>query len=64
MNMAEYVTEIRNTLFKINRQSWTELKMIENLFGSPTKEAGQEELEILDKAKQALSLVTEILEKI
>ena len=63
MNMAEYVTEIRNTLFKINRQSWTELKMLENHFGTP-KKAGQEEQEILDKAKQALSLVTEILEKI
>ena len=64
MNMAEHFTELKNTLFKINRQSWTELKMMESLHGSSFKEAGQEEMEILDKAKQALSIVTEILEKL
>ena len=64
MNQAEYITDLKNTLFKINRQSWTELKMLENRTGMTASNASQEEQETLDKAKQALSLITEILEKI
>ena len=63
MNMAEYLTELKNILNKINRQTWTEIKMLENKAGTPN-EAGQEEIETLNKAKDAFTLITEILGKI
>lgn len=65
MKKAEYITELKNTLNKINRQSWTEIKMLENNEPADlTKEAGPEELETLNKAKYALLTVTEILGRI
>ena len=30
MNMAEYITNLKNFLTKINRLTWTEVKMLEN----------------------------------
>ena len=59
MTMADYVTELKNMLTKINKQSWTEIKMLENL--DTAKETGQVEQVTLEKAKQALTLVMEIL---
>lgn len=65
MKQAEYITELKNTLNKINRQSWTEIKMLENNEPADlTKEAGPEEFETLNKAKCALLTVTEILGRI
>ena len=62
MNMAEYLTELKNVLNKINRQTWTELKMIEaNTNVDLHKVIGPEETETLKKAKNALTLVTDIL---
>ena len=62
MNMAEYLTELKNVLNKINRQTWTELKMIEaNTNVDLHKVIGPEETETLEKAKNALTLVTDIL---
>lgn len=63
MNMAEYFTELKNILNKINRQTWTEIKMLEGN-SYDTRAAGLEELETLNKAKEALNAVTEILQKI
>lgn len=63
MTMADYVTELKNILNKINRQTWTEIKMLENRIGNSV-EAGQKEIETLNKAKDAFTLITEILEKI
>jgi len=63
MNMAEYFTELKNILNKINRQTWTEIKMLEGN-NYDTRAAGPEELKTLDKAKEALNAVTEILQKI
>ena len=60
MSIAEYVAELKNTLFKINKQSWTEIKMLENRAGTPN-EASKKEIDTLEKAKQALTLVMEIL---
>ena len=65
MNMADYLTELKNILNKINRQTWTEIKMLEgNSNEEPTKAAGSEEQETLNKAKVALAAVTEILQRI
>lgn len=62
MNMADFFTELKNVLNKINRQTWTEIKMIEaNKNVDLYKTAGQEETETLEKAKNALTLVTDIL---
>ena len=65
MSINEYFTELNNTLNKINRQSWTVIKMLEgNRVKNLSSEAGPEEQETLDKAKQALTTVTEILGRI
>ena len=66
MNMAEYTTELKNFLTKINKLTWTEVKMLENknLAELEKKEAGPEEQETIDKARQVLIAVTELLEKI
>lgn len=66
MNMAEYITNLKNFLTKINRLTWTEVKMLENkkLNELESKEAGPEEQENLDKAREILILSTELLEKI
>lgn len=65
MSKSEYLTELKNVLNKINRQTWTEIKMLEgNKVEDPSREAGPEELETLNKAKNALTAVTEILGKI
>lgn len=65
MSMSEYLTELKNTLNKINRQTWTEIKMLEgDKIEDPSRQAGPEEQETLNKAKQALTSVTEILGRI
>ena len=63
MNMAEYLTELKNILNKINRQSYTEIKMLESKkLDELTKDTiGPDEIGTLDKAKKALSMVNEIL---
>ena len=61
MNMAEYLTELKNILNKINRQSWTEVKMLEDKVPVAQNAAGPEEIKTLEKAKNALTLITEIL---
>ncbi|MBR5218561.1 MAG: hypothetical protein IKV89_02405 [Clostridia bacterium] len=64
MNMADYVTELKNILNKINRQSWTELKMLEDKVPVAQNAAGLEEINTLEKAKKALTLITEMLGEI
>jgi len=66
MNMAEYLTALKDTLNKINRQSYTEIKMIENKAPEDfnKKEIGSTEEETLNKAKSALNAVMEILGRI
>ena len=65
MTRAEYLTELKNILNKINRQTWTEIKMLEgDKIEDPSRETGQEDQETLNKAKQALTTVTEILGRI
>ena len=62
MNMADFFTELKNILNKINRQTWTEIKMIEaNKNVDLYRMAGREETETLEKAKKALTLVTDIM---
>jgi len=62
MNMADYLTELKDTLNKINRQSYTEIKMIENKnVDEPTKEIGNMEDKTLARAKTALTMINEIL---
>ena len=64
MNMADYVTELKNILNKINRQSWTEVKMLEDKVPVAQNAAGPEEINTLEKAKKALTLITELLGEI
>ena len=64
MTMADYVTELKNILNKINRQSWTELKMLEDKVPVAQNAAGLEEINTLEKAKKALTLITEMLGEI
>lgn len=59
MTMAEYVSELKNTLFKINKQSWTLVSMLD-ANNQNDDEAGEFELETLAKAKAALVNVTEV----
>lgn len=63
MTMADYVTELKNILNKINRQSYTEIKMLESkkLDELIKDTTGPDEIGTLDKAKKALSMVNEIL---
>ena len=62
MTKSEYLNELKNVLNKINRQTWTEIKMLEGIETQDlTKSAGPEEQETLDKAKNALSTVSQIL---
>jgi hypothetical protein len=60
MSMGEYISELRNTLFKINKQSWTLVSMLDEN-SQDKEEAGAYEQETLDKAKSALATVIEIL---
>ncbi len=64
MSLDEYLAELKNTLFKINRQSWTEVKMLEDKVPVAQKAAGPEEIKTLEKAKKALTLITEMLGEI
>ena len=59
MNMAEYISELKNTLVKINKQSWTLVSMLDENNQSK-EEAGDYETETLEKAKSALANVTEV----
>lgn len=59
MNMAEYISELKNTLVKINKQSWTLVSMLDAKDQS-TEEAGNYELETLEKAKVALANVADV----
>ena len=60
MTMAEYIGELKNTLVKVNKQSWTLVSMLDE--NSQNKEeAGEYEQETLDKAKAALGTVIEVL---
>ena len=62
MNVADYLTELKDTLNKINRQSYTEIKMIENKnVDESAKEIGNKEDKTLTKAKVALTMINEIL---
>ena len=62
MKQLEYLNDLKNTLLKINRQSWTEIKMLEkNTTADASKEASPDELETLEKAKGALTSVMEVL---
>ncbi|MBO7735849.1 MAG: hypothetical protein J6S67_24990 [Methanobrevibacter sp.] len=62
MSIAEYLEELKNTLYKINRQTWTEIKMLEkNSNADASKPAGTEQLKTLENAKGALSLVMDVL---
>ena len=62
MNMAEYLTELKDVLNKINRQSYTEIKMLENKkVDDYTKGIRNEEDETLKKAKVALTMINEIM---
>lgn len=62
MNMAEYLTELKDVLNKINRQSYTEIKMLENKkIDDHTKEIGNEEDKTLTRAKAALTMINEIM---
>lgn len=66
MTKADYITDLKNTLIKINRQTWTEIKMLENgsIKISDTQEASPEDMETLEKAKDVLTSVAGILGKI
>ena len=65
MTRAEYLIELKNILNKINRQTWTEIKMLEgDKIEDPSRETGLEDQETLNKAKQALTTVAEILGRI
>lgn len=64
MTKAEYITDLKNTLIKINRQSWTEIKMLENNSIKSSEEANPEDMETLNEAKNALTSVAGILGKI
>lgn len=64
MTKAEYITDLKNTLIKINRQSWTEIKMLENNSIKSSEEASPEDMETLNEAKNALTSVAGILGKI
>ena len=59
MSMAEYISELKNTLVKINKQSWTLVSMLDENSQSK-EEAGDYENETLEKAKSALANVTEV----
>ena len=59
MSMAEYISELKNTLVKINKQSWTLVSMLDENSQSK-EEAGEYETETLEKAKSALANVTEV----
>lgn len=59
MSMAEYISELKNTLVKINKQSWTLVSMLDENSQSK-EEAGDYETETLEKAKSALANVTEV----
>ena len=62
MTVADYLTELKDTLNKVNRQSYTEIKMIENKnVDEPTKEIGNMEDKTLTRAKVALTMINEIL---
>lgn len=59
MTMVEYIGELKNTLVKVNKQSWTLVSMLDE--NSQTKEeAGEYEQETLEKAKTALTSLTEV----
>ena len=59
MTMAEYIGELKNTLVKVNKQSWTLVSMLDE--NSQNKEkAGEYEQETLEKAKVALTSLTEV----
>ena len=59
MTMAEYIGELKNTLVKVNKQSWTLVSMLDE--NRQTKEeAGEYEQETLEKAKAALTSLTEV----
>lgn len=59
MTMAEYIGELKNTLFKVNKQSWTLVSMLDD--NSQNKEeAGKYEQETLEKAKTALTAISEV----
>jgi hypothetical protein len=59
MTMAEYIGELKNTLVKVNKQSWTLVSMLDE--NSQNKEeAGEYEAETLEKAKAALTNVSEV----
>ena len=59
MNMAEYVAELKNTLVKVNKQSWTLVSMLDE--NSQNKEeAGEYKQETLEKARAALTNVSEV----
>lgn len=59
MIMAEYIGELKNTLVKVNKQSWTLVSMLDE--NSQNKEeAGEYEQETLEKAKTALTAVSEV----
>lgn len=65
MTKAEYQTELKNTLIKINRQSWTEVKILNNNLNKHNlEEASPEDMETLNEAKNALTSVAGILGKI
>ena len=59
MTMAEYIGELKNTLVKVNKQSWTLVSMLDE--NSQNKEeAGEYEQETLEKARAALTNVSEV----
>lgn len=59
MTMAEYIGELKNTLVKVNKQSWTLVSMLDENSQSK-EEAGEYEQETLEKAKAALTNVSEV----
>jgi hypothetical protein len=59
MTMAQYIGELKNTLVKVNKQSWTLVSMLDENSQSK-EEAGEYEQETLEKAKAALTNVSEV----
>lgn len=62
MSMAEYITELLNTLLKINRQSWTihQLLSKKELIMDAEQKAGDNEMATLEKTKNILQSLNEV----
>lgn len=66
MSMAEYLTDLINTLTKINKQSWTIIQTVNNnnLDDLTKEEAGAYEQETLDKASAVMTGLTELFQRV